>query len=148
MRCFADARTITASVGAAQRRGRRGGEGQRGRWTSVVTSFLVLVSALVVTEAGTTAAAAVRGAAATGVDAATAAGRDLLAYVPTSFRRRCTDLSSTFDDQSYLQAVVTTFVNSLSCSTAAGERVYYWKFDDRAGADAFLETLVTVANYA
>ena len=87
-------------------------------------------------------------ASANGVDAATAAGRDLLAYVPTAWRARCNDLDSTFDDQTYSQAVVTNFVNSLSCKTEGGERVYYWKFDNQEGADAFLETLVTVANYA
>ena len=33
--------------------------------------------------------------------------RDLLAFVPTAFRGRCNDLDSTFDDQTYAQAVVT-----------------------------------------
>ena len=98
-------------------------------------------------DGGTMADATVRRASANGVDAATAAGRDLLAYVPTSFRSRCRDQAASFDDLKYSQAIVTSFSASLNCLTETGDRVFYWKFDNREGADAFLETVVSVDSY-
>ena len=52
MRCFADARTIAASVGGAQRRGTREGRVRGRRWTSVVTTVVLLVSTMVGVEGG------------------------------------------------------------------------------------------------
>ncbi len=117
------------------------------RWASVVTTVVALVSAMVGIDGGTVADATVRRASTNGVDAATAAGRDLLAYVPTSFRSRCRDQAASFDDLKYSQAIVTSFSASLNCLTVAGDRVFYWKFDNREGADAFLETVVSVDSY-
>jgi hypothetical protein len=107
----------------------------------------VLASATVAIEGGSEAGATVPRASAGAVDASTLAGRDLLAYIPTDLRGRCIDGGAVFDDTKYPQAIVSSFSASLNCSTAAGERVYYWKFDNRAGADALLENLVTVENY-
>ena len=73
--------------------------------------------------------------------------RDLLAFVPTAFRGRCIDSDQVLDDQTYVQAIVTSFSAAVTCSTADGERVLYWKFDNRAGADAYLATFVAIDNY-
>jgi hypothetical protein len=119
----------------------------RGRCSAAAVTIAVLLAAAVVTiEGGGVANATVRQAS-SGVDAATLAARDLLAFVPTAFRGRCSDSDISFDDQTYTQAVVTSFSAAVNCSTADGDQVYYTKFDDRAGADGYLETIITVDNY-
>ena len=117
------------------------------RWASVVTTVVALVSAMVGIDGGTVADATVRRA----VDQRRRRrdrGRARPArYVPTSFRSRCRDQAASFDDLKYSQAIVTSFSASLNCLTVAGDRVFYWKFDNREGADAFLETVVSVDSY-
>jgi hypothetical protein len=113
----------------------------------VVVTIALLAGATIGVGGASEAGAAVRRVSAEPVDASTLAGRDLLAYIPLALRGRCIDGGAAFDDTKYPQAIVTSFSASLNCSTAAGERIYYWKFDNRAGADALLENLVTVDNY-
>ena len=106
------------------------------RWAAV-TMVVLFGSTLVTIDGGEVAGATVPRAS-SGVVATTRAARDLLAYVPTAVRGRCTDSDVSFDDQQYPQAIVTSYSAELDCTTAAGEEVFYTKFDNRAGADALL----------
>ncbi len=119
----------------------------RGRcWATTVTIVVLCATALVTIERGEAAHATIPRAS-NGVDAQTRTARDLLAYVPADVRGRCTDDDFHPDDQVFTQAVVSSFSAALDCTTAAGEEAFYFKFDNRAGADAYLETVVTVDNY-
>ncbi len=119
----------------------------RGRGWAAVTTIILLFAGDVVMIEGSDEADASVSRAASGVDAATLAARDLLAFVPTAFRGRCIDADEVLDDQTYAQAIVTSFSAAVRCSTADGERVLYWKFDNQAGADAYLATFVAVDSY-